>query len=340
MFSQNSKIIYDGEAQMGFHSIARNIDERKRTQIELENTSNRLKTLIVNLQTGVLMEDENRKIVLTNSNFCNYFNIPLDPSTMVGIDCSNSAEQSKISFKDPDLFVSRIDQILFEKKLVIGEELELLNGKILERNYIPIFNDDLYMGHLWEYIDITERKREDKKLIKQKEFYESILNNIPTDIAVFDKDHKYLFLNPQAIIDPDLRKWIIGKDDYEYMEYRGKDILIAEGRRKTFNSALQSKQTVRWEEKLIDSNGNTIYRMRYMCPVIDQNDEVTNIIGYGLDITNERIIEDELRINENNLRVINQISHELIINQDFDKSIYKSFCYLIRIPPSNYIFTK
>lgn len=304
------------------------LSEFANTDFELRTTTNRLQALISNLQSGVLLEDEHRKILIVNKLFCEYFQIPVDPQLLVGADCSSAAEQSKGLFKDPELFVTRVQEILEERKLVIGEELELKNGLIFSRDYIPIYTEGNYQGHLWKYQDITEKKKADEKLTQQKEFYESVLNNIPTDIAVFDKDHRYLFLNTEAIKDPELRKWIIGKDDYEYMEYRGRNAAIADDRRSKFELVRQSKTLLKWEEELKDATGKSVYRLRHLCPVLDHNGEIVNVIGLGLDITNERLIRDELRNNEHKLKIINQISHELIINQDFETSIHNALNYI------------
>ena len=72
-------------------------------------------------------------------------------------------------------------------------------------------------------IDRTEAKKKERRLIElkdkiefQKAFYELILNSIPSDIAVFDKNHRYLVVNPQGIQDEKVRKFMIGKDDFDY----------------------------------------------------------------------------------------------------------------------------
>ena len=78
--------------------------------------------------------------------------------------------------------------------------------------------------------DISERKSVADKLDKQKVFYENILDKLPTDIAVFDKNHRYLFVNPGAISNEEYRKFIIGKDDFEYCAYRNRDMSVAERR--------------------------------------------------------------------------------------------------------------
>ena len=69
-------------------------------------------------------------------------------------------------------------------------------------------------------------------------FYEFILNNLPTDIAVFDLNHKYLFINPNAILDNALRNYLIGKDDYDYCRYKGISTELADSRREMFNKVI------------------------------------------------------------------------------------------------------
>ncbi|MGI0489824.1 PAS domain S-box protein [Pantanalinema rosaneae CENA516] len=58
----------------------------------------------------------------------------------------------------PTDFADRIEQILQQQQVVVGEEISLKNGQIFERDYIPIFHDQKYQGHLWQYRDITARK--------------------------------------------------------------------------------------------------------------------------------------------------------------------------------------
>ena len=141
--------------------------------------------------------------------------------------------------------------------------------------------------------DITERKLATKKLDKQKEFYENILNHLPTDIAVFDPNHRYLFVNPGGIKDPELRKYIIGKDDFEYCEYRQRDKSLAQLRRNQFLEVKNSNKEIRWEDSVIDPDGNSITHLRRIFPVHDENGVLTMVIGMGLDITDRKMLEEK-----------------------------------------------
>ncbi|MFM7726270.1 MAG: PAS domain-containing protein, partial [Flavobacteriales bacterium] len=90
--------------------------------------------------------------------------------------------------------------------------------------------------------DITESRDDLQQLEAQKTFYETILDNIPADIAIFDDQHRYLYVNPQGIKDKNLRTWMIGKTDYDYCKFRGIGTAIADERRGLFQTVLKQKK--------------------------------------------------------------------------------------------------
>lgn len=81
---------------------------------------------------------------------------------------------------------------------------------------------------------------------EQKDFYKKILDRLPTDVAVFDKNHKYLYLNPAAIQNEELREFIIGKDDFEYAKHTNRNPRFAQDRRDRFTTAAKTKSVIEW----------------------------------------------------------------------------------------------
>jgi PAS domain S-box-containing protein len=147
-----------------FSAFIRDISESKQDRAAIETATSRLTVLISNLNAGVLVENEHRYIALINEQFCSMFNIPVEPSVLIGTDCSQSAEQSKLLFKDPEGFVSRIDELLTHHQLCLNEELELLDGRFFERDYVPVYSGSTFLGNLWQYRDITPRKQNERLL--------------------------------------------------------------------------------------------------------------------------------------------------------------------------------
>jgi PAS domain S-box-containing protein len=154
-------------------------------------------SLVGNSQSGILLEDENRKIVFTNQLFCDLFQIPVAPDHLIGADCSDSAQQSKILFKEPEQFVVDIEQILYTRDFD-SKNVIMADDRILKREYIPIFIDEIYKGHLWSYTDITERKRS-QEAIEQSELKNRLIMNSALDaIITIDENGFITFWNPKA----------------------------------------------------------------------------------------------------------------------------------------------
>ncbi len=146
----------------------KDITLRKELQHGLESANSRLTSLIQNLQVGILVEDLDRRVVLTNKEFCRLFHIEADPEALTGMDCHLAAMGSKHLFLKEDTFLERIDQILGARETVIGEELETRDGRILERDFIPILHDERFEGIVWKYRDITQRKSWETQLEKAR----------------------------------------------------------------------------------------------------------------------------------------------------------------------------
>ena len=98
-----------------FAQMLANVEDRNNIEIDLKHNIELLKTLLANLQSGILVEDENRNILFTNQLFCDFFSIPAPPDELIGMDCTNSAEESQHLFVDSENFAPRINEILKEQ---------------------------------------------------------------------------------------------------------------------------------------------------------------------------------------------------------------------------------
>lgn len=134
----------------------------------------RYQTLITKLNDAILVEDKNRSISLVNQAFCDLFNIPAPPEALIGSDCSDAAEQSKHLFTDPEGFVQGVQTVLENRQPVFNTYLELTNGTKLERDYIPAFDQDSYLGHMWVYKDLTHHYQLEHELTKSQDRLETL----------------------------------------------------------------------------------------------------------------------------------------------------------------------
>ena len=149
----------------------------------------RLSSVIMNLNVAILVEDENRKVLLVNQIFIDMFQIPATVEQMIGVDCSNAAEQSMELFMEPDLFVYKINDILLKKIQTNDEQVIMRNGMVLLRDYTPMFLNNTYLGHMWSYRDITRLVRQ-QQIIEQQT--KDLLKLVNIDYLTSAYNRRYL----------------------------------------------------------------------------------------------------------------------------------------------------
>ena len=145
---------------------------------------------------------------------------------------------------------------------------------------------------------VEEGNAESEKL----KFFENILKEIPTQIAVFDNSKRYRYINNAGISNPEIRNWIIGKTDAEYCAYRNKPLYLAEERNSYADQCLKTGKEISWHEEISDSPGVTRTFLRRYHPVLNEKGNVDFLIGYGMDISDLRMLQDKLDKSKDNYK--------------------------------------
>lgn len=193
-------------------------------------------------------------------------------------------------------------------------------GKVIwiEINAIPTIKEKkiIYNGLI---LDITERKEIEIENNKKRAFNDSILFSIPADIALFDKNHNYTFINPNAIADSELREWMIGKNDFDYCKLKGTDTTMANVRRSYFLQAIENQKSVDWVDEIV-KHGKTTFVLRRFSPFFVE-DEFAYMIGYGIDITELKKTQSKLSETQRQNELILKSALDAIVIIDKDWKI-------------------
>jgi len=89
--------------------------------------------------------------------------------------------------KNPELVADKVAYLYAHPDAISRDELELINGKFLDRYTAPVISHDgKYFGSIWAYRDITERKRAEEKNSEQA----ALLDEAQDAIFVRDLDHR------------------------------------------------------------------------------------------------------------------------------------------------------
>jgi PAS domain S-box-containing protein len=151
---------YDPEHNVVF-GVIQDITGRRKAEEELT-----FKNLILSTQQetsldGILIVDEKGRILNYNRKFTEIWGIPehliasrIDEPVLLFVVGQNA---------DPEAFLSRVRYLYDHKEETSFEELNLKDGRILERFSAPIISDrGKYYGRVWYFRDITGRRKADK----------------------------------------------------------------------------------------------------------------------------------------------------------------------------------
>ncbi len=149
--------------------LVTNITHQKIAENELNEAFNMQSVIIESLEGGVLVVNDTGKIQLVNQELCSLLMIEDSPHDLYGISSLEFIDGRKKLFLKPQEFIDRLRKVLDNKERVLNEEVVMANGRVLERDFIPIYLDEDYKGHMWHYQDISKRKEFEQALRGSKE---------------------------------------------------------------------------------------------------------------------------------------------------------------------------
>ena len=270
-------------------AIVEDITENKLAKEKLIESENRLSSLISNLDSAVLLENEQREIAIVNKKFCDIFSMPMSPEELVGQDCAKLLKESIGFFEEPERIEGRINKLIKDKKVILGDELRLIDGRILERDYIPISQDSEYKGHLWTYRDVTLSRNYRKNLETQKKRYSNIIANLKLGLVELSGEGKILSAN----------KSFVKMTGFEEEEILGKSLrgLFKKERIKDLiqqrNKNKREGKTGSYEFKFINNSNEEKILLVSAAPSYSIKGEMIGSIGIILDITHIKKLESQ-----------------------------------------------
>ena len=122
------------------------------------------------------------QVVLANQAFCDMMGLAVPPTALTGANVAPMAREAALLFADPSMFIEHALDLRRRERAVGAEELRLKDGRVWERDYVPVLpggDGAAHGGHLWMFRDVTTRHRADQKIAE----YSALLEHQNTELA-------------------------------------------------------------------------------------------------------------------------------------------------------------
>jgi PAS domain S-box-containing protein len=167
-------------------SIVRDISAKKEAEESLMTTSQRLSTLVENLQQGILFEDSDGNIALLNPVFTRLFGLDPDPKSYIGMKADDVLSRCAAMTPDPPAFMKEIRRMHKTQSDSSKAEFELSNGIILELVHTHISRQDQLSGHVWKFRNISDIRKSNDALRWNESLLRFMANSSPLAFFVVD----------------------------------------------------------------------------------------------------------------------------------------------------------
>ncbi len=134
---------------------SRDVTEQHLAADELRSMATRLQTLVSHLLDGVIMNDQDGRMLVVNDAAASLFGAR--PEELIGRSRRELQEDLRRLYGDFDASLARIGEIMAARAPVTGERVTLADGRVCARSFIPILDDQgEYRGHLWLFRDVDQ----------------------------------------------------------------------------------------------------------------------------------------------------------------------------------------
>lgn len=200
-------ISHDG-MPIGVQGVGRDITERRRAELALQNTASLFASTFESTADGIIVMSLDRQLVACNKKFVEMWD--LDPAIVSEKDAPALVKHVASQIKDQDTFFETLDELFGDPTLSEFTILELTDGRLFERSSQPQIMDGQPVGRVCCFRDITARTRAEAELHNTVSLFSTTFESTADGIVVMSLEGDLVACNAKFV-----EMWNVDQDMLE-----------------------------------------------------------------------------------------------------------------------------
>ncbi len=285
-------------------TVAHDITERINTLDDLDRSLSLLSSAIESTTDGIVITDQNGKILIHNKIFEQLWDISGD--------YISTHTEKELYLKITSLiaenkaFKKQILQLYNSSSLELYDIVQQKKGAILEIFSKPMKIGQDKTGRIWSSRDLTKRANAEIALRETYSRLKSLISAIPDMLYFKDINNKYIFVNRA------FANWletkedkIIGKSDEQLKNYRLIEKIVKD------DEIIIKSNVIKKELITIENKNKTLQYFEVIKnPIINENQKIEGLLCLIHNVTTQIISSETLRESEERFRNIFETSSE------------------------------
>lgn len=171
--SIHSTAIYNKEKNIVF-GVLLDITDRKIIENKLEKSLSLLKATLESTADGILVVDTKGKIIEYNNKFIEMWNIPINVISKKDDDLALDFVSKFLKY--PTKFLNNVRSLYKDNNSSSLDLIEFKDGRFFISYSLPQKINNISIGRVWSFQDITERKKKEIELKFQEDFRKLLIN--------------------------------------------------------------------------------------------------------------------------------------------------------------------
>jgi diguanylate cyclase (GGDEF)-like protein/PAS domain S-box-containing protein len=267
---------------------------------------------------GILLVDAHERIISFNQQFAKIWKVPADL-------LAGNADPAVLSLvvaqvADPKVFAARVKDLYSHVEETSRDELELRDGRVLDRYSAPVSLDDgTYLGRVWFFRDVTEHKLAESKIREDAGQFHALVEQQIAGIFIIRGDGTLAYVNERFSA-------LFGHTPAEIVGRPFLDLIVEKDRAALLRSFSQhllkgplSTQTV----TAIKRKGGGFMEVLAHASLVSYAGKPA-LIGIAVDITEQKRSMDLLQASEERFRLLVEEAPDAIVLYDMDADRFVS----------------